>query len=202
MLTSIFVLLGRPGAWRYLLAFGMAGMALGALGCLWWRAWSPLVARDAAGVALAHIHLHFAWQAWHLWHWAGSGRALGCRLSPGALRHFAWQAWHLGTSTFHLRDKGGTWRHPPWFRVAAVALMALGSALSHMTLSHTTPSHATLSQTILSQTHTHNSFICTTLAHQTLLSHIPPLSFLPPSSCFNFCFSLLEEVDLWGYPVL
>ena len=30
-----------------------------------------------AGVALAHIDLRFAWQAWLLWHWAGSGGALG-----------------------------------------------------------------------------------------------------------------------------
>ena len=22
-----------------------------------------------AGVALGHIHLRFAWQAWHLWRW-------------------------------------------------------------------------------------------------------------------------------------
>ena len=70
-----------------------------ALGWVWWRAWSPLVARDAAalcvaGVALGDIHLRsprhfarqawhlvtstfvFAWQAWHLWRWAGSGGAL------------------------------------------------------------------------------------------------------------------------------
>ena len=30
-----------------------------------------------ASVALGDIHLRFAWQAWHLWHWAGSGGALG-----------------------------------------------------------------------------------------------------------------------------
>ena len=29
-----------------------------------------------AVVALAHIHLRFAWQAWPLWHWVGSGGAL------------------------------------------------------------------------------------------------------------------------------
>jgi hypothetical protein len=28
------------------------------------------------------------------------------------------------------------------------------------------------------------------------------LSFLPSPSRFNFCCPLLEEVDLWGYPVL
>ena len=50
-----------------------------------------------AGVALGDIHLRFtwqawylvtststlAWQAWHLWHWAGSGGALGFRRGAG-----------------------------------------------------------------------------------------------------------------------
>ena len=67
-----------------------------------------------AGVALGDIDVPFAWQAWHLatstawqawrlWHWAGSGGALG---TP---RHFAWQAWRLCS-------------HPPLFCVAGVAL--------------------------------------------------------------------------------
>ena len=63
------------------------------------------------GVALGDIHLRFAWQAWHLGHFAGSGGALGLDWSPVTPRHFAWQAWHLVTSTFH---------------VAGVALRALG----------------------------------------------------------------------------
>ena len=50
---------------------GVARVALMALGWLWWRAWTGLVAGDAAalcvaGVALGHIHLRFTWQAWHL----------------------------------------------------------------------------------------------------------------------------------------
>ena len=32
-----------------------------------------------AGVALGDIYLHLAWQAWHVWHWAGSGGAFGRR---------------------------------------------------------------------------------------------------------------------------
>ena len=67
-----------------------------ALGWLWWRAWTGLVAGDAAalcvaGVALGDMCVRFTWQAWHLetstfllrgmpwhlWHWAGSGGALG-----------------------------------------------------------------------------------------------------------------------------
>ena len=87
-----------------------------------------------AGVALGHIQqhfasqachirLHFAWQAWDLWHWAGSGGALGLGLVAGdaatlcvagvALgdiqRHFAWQAWQLVTSTFVLHGRRGTY---------------------------------------------------------------------------------------------
>jgi len=46
----------------------VAGVALAALGWLWWRAWAPLVARGGAalcmaGVALAHINFRFAGQA-------------------------------------------------------------------------------------------------------------------------------------------
>ena len=66
-----------------------------ALGWLWWRAWTGLVAGKAAALcvagvalgdipsfcvtsmALGDVYLRFAWQAWHLWHWAGSGGALG-----------------------------------------------------------------------------------------------------------------------------
>jgi len=39
-----------------------------------WRH-SPLL--RVAGVALGDIYLRFAWQAWHLQHWAGFGGAIG-----------------------------------------------------------------------------------------------------------------------------
>ena len=87
---------GRRGTWRHPPCFCVAGVALLALGCLWWRTWTGLVAGDArgtlrgrhgtlrhspsfhvAGVAFGNIRLGFAWQVWHLWHWAGSGSALG-----------------------------------------------------------------------------------------------------------------------------
>ena len=113
-----------------------------------------------AGVALGDIDLHFAWPAWHLWHWAGSGGALGSQLTPlpslcvagvalGGIDlhfcvagvalgdtdvHFAWQAWHL----WHWAGSGGalgsqlkplsprlfacTWRHRPAFCLSGVAL--------------------------------------------------------------------------------
>ena len=62
--------------------------ALMALGWLRWRAWTGLVAGDAAAlcvasVALGDTCLRFVGQAWHLWHWAGSGGALGLVLVAG-----------------------------------------------------------------------------------------------------------------------
>ena len=62
-----------------------------------------------AGVALGDMDLHFAWQAWHLQHWAGSGGALGSGGRRGCLR-----------------GRRGTWRHRPSLCVAGVGLMALG----------------------------------------------------------------------------
>ena len=80
----------------------MAGVPLTALGQLWWRTWTGLVAGDVAALCVA-------------------GAALGdiyCR--------FAWQVWHLATYTFVLRGRHGTWSHPPAFCVAGVPLTALG----------------------------------------------------------------------------
>ena len=78
------------------------------------------------GVTLGHIIVPFAWQAWRLWHWAGSDGALVRRSSRVTPRHFAWQARQLVTLAFHLRGRRGTWRHLPAFGVAVVALGALG----------------------------------------------------------------------------
>ena len=158
---------GRRGTsrHRHRSSLRVAGVALTALGWLWWRAWAPFGAAVAAavcgagvalghidqslcmaGVALRDIDRHFAWQAWHLSHWAGSGGVLGPRLAPLAPRLFAWQAWHLATSTVTLRGKCGTygtglaamarlgpvwrrgrcrlltWRHRPSLCMAGVAL--------------------------------------------------------------------------------
>ena len=78
-----------------------------------------------AGVALRDIYLHFVWQAWHLWHWAGSGGALGFRCGAGGAAAvgvaavalgdihlvFMWQASYLVTSTSTSRDRRGTGLH-------------------------------------------------------------------------------------------
>ena len=87
-----------------------------------------------AGVALRDMDCYFAWQAWHLWHWAGSGGALGFRRGAGdaaavgvagvALRdiylHFVWQAWHL----WHWAGSGGAFG----FRRGAGDAAAVGVA--------------------------------------------------------------------------
>ena len=57
------------------------------------------------------------------------GSGLGAPWSRVTPRHFAWQAWHNLTSTFVSRGRRGTISHPPSFRVAGVALMALRGAL-------------------------------------------------------------------------
>ena len=86
-----------------------------------------------AGVALGDIDAHFAWQAWRLWHWDGSGGVLVSRGRRGCLcgrcdtwrrrssfsvagvalgdidLHSAWQVWPLATSTFFLRGRCGTY---------------------------------------------------------------------------------------------
>jgi len=108
-------------------------LALRALGWLWWRAWTGLVAGDAAalwmaglaGVALGDIHLHFCvagvalralgWLWWCAWTGlvAGDAAALcvagvaGMALGDNHIR-FTWQAWHLVTSIFVLRGRRGT----------------------------------------------------------------------------------------------
>ena len=71
-----------------------------------------------AGVVLGHIDFHFAWQAWHvwLWHWAGSGGALGSYRCRRGRRGF-------------LRGRRGTWRHVAALCVAGVALCVAGVAL-------------------------------------------------------------------------
>ena len=68
--TSTFVSRGRRGTWSHPHSLHVAGVALTALGGLWWRSGFSADGVDAAalcvaGVALGDIHLHFAWQAWH-----------------------------------------------------------------------------------------------------------------------------------------
>ena len=155
-----------------------------------------------AGVAQSHIHLRFAWQAWHSWDWVarlgrfGRGWRRGTlRGRRGAISHppsfhvagvaqshihlrFAWQAWHLVTSTYVLRGRHGTWRHPPLFCHIP--------SLSHATLSHTifhtsslthhlghTIFHTTLSHTIF-DTPSQTIFHTPSFIHRFVSHHLSP----------------------------
>ena len=64
-------------------------------------------------------------------------------VTPVTPRHFAWQAWHNLTSTFVLRGRRVTIEHPRSFRVAGVALMALGGVLglAWLPVTPVTPRH-------------------------------------------------------------
>jgi len=117
---------GRRGAWRHRPSLCVASVALGDMDRHFaWQAWLTLV---ALGPRLAPWSPRpLAWQAWHLatstvtlrgrrgtwrhgsslcvagvaltvWHWTGSGGALGSRLAPWSPQLFAWQAWRLVTS--------------------------------------------------------------------------------------------------------
>ena len=128
--ASTFVSCGRRGTWRHLPWFCVAGVALMALGWLWWRAWAGLVAGDAAalcvaGVALGDIHLRFVWSTtiFHtqLCHTPSFIHSFVTNthththnfVARHLSQHFAWQAWQLVTSTlfawqvWHLETSNG-----------------------------------------------------------------------------------------------
>ena len=133
-----------------------------------WRAWSGLGACDAAalcvaGVAQAHMHLRFTWQACHnltstfvsrgrrgthgtVWRaWSGLGACDAAALcvagvaQPHIHLRFTWQAWHNLTSTVVLRGRRGRdgtgWR--AWSGLGAcdaAALCVAGVAQPHIHL--------------------------------------------------------------------
>ena len=73
------------------------------------RPCSQLVHLHLAGLVLGDIDLHFVGQAWHVWHWAVSGGALGPEWPGWSPRLLAWQAWRFETSTFVSRGRRCTW---------------------------------------------------------------------------------------------
>ena len=178
---------GRRGSWRHPSSFHVAGVVLGDIHLRFtWQAWYSTYSHTTcshttyshttysrttcthtithAGVALGDMDRHFAWQAWHVWHWAGSGGALGSHVPTWSPRLFAWQAWHLETSIFVSRGRRGTWWHPPSFHVAGVVLDLLTHNLFiHNLLTHTTYSRTTCTHTTYSRrrgTWRHGSSLC------------------------------------------
>ena len=105
----------------------VAGVALTALGWLWWRAWVWVDAVGAAavcvaGVALGDMDRYFAWQVWHLATWTvtlpGRRGTYGTGLSLVARLGLSWRRGRRGS----LRGRRGTWRHGPSLCLASVAL--------------------------------------------------------------------------------
>ena len=170
---------GRRGTSRHRSSLRVAGVALIALGWLWWCAWAPFGAVGAAavcvaGVALGHIDRHFAWQVWHLWHWAGSS------VGMPVLATYILTYLHTYILTYiH------TYIHACIHTCMHTYIHTYHLFTHHLSLSH-------------------NIFhirLCPTQLFLLLDPSPPPLSFLPSPSRYNICCSLLEEV-MWGYPVL
>ena len=165
-----------------------------------------------AGVALGDMDVHSAWQMWHLSYLAGSGGALGPRWAPWSPPPFAWQAWHFATSNFTLRGRRGT------YGTYNLSTFCFGSSCTytlriythahththtytrcfmHDSITHTyTPLLRTIAYTPF--THLPSTYICCTRRSFTI-SYL--FSAFPIPSLPFFC-CLLDEVDMWGYPVL
>ena len=127
------------------------------------------------------MDLHFAWQAWHLWHWAGSVALRHTQSLTHHLSHTTLSHTHLSHTIFHI-----PLCHTPSFTHNFVTHHLSPNHLSHTTLSHTI----------------FHIRLCPTQLFLLLDPSPPPLSFLPYPPRYNICCSVLEEVDLWGYPVL
>ena len=154
--------------------------------CGTWR--HPTACHLRGRRALGDIHFGFASQAWHTRRChTPSFCVAGVALGDIHLR-FAWQVWHLVTSTCCLH---GIARHH--------ALSFAYNCVTHTTWH--TPCLAQCMrlafcvQTITFHFVTHNCF------NFSILHHLLCLSFLPRPR-YNLWCSLLDEVDLWGYPVL
>ena len=149
--TWTFTLHGRRGTWRHRPSLCAAGVALPSHG--------PSLC--VAGVALGDMDLHFAWQAWHLWHWAASDE----RLVP------VWRRCCRGC----WRGRRGTWWHRRSFGVAGVALGDIHAAshtIFHTQLCHTFFCHTFFCHTQLGHTHLRHTQLChTQLCHTPSFTH-------------------------------
>ena len=83
--------------WRGMRGTSGAGLGLAARFGTWRHRRSICV----AGVALGRIHLGFAWQAWHLWHWAQHFHTWLCQTENSFTSHS-----FTHTQLFHMYNFG------------------------------------------------------------------------------------------------
>ena len=183
-------------------SFCVAGVALkalgGALGLV-------LVARDAvalcmAGVAQCHIQLRLTWQAWRnvtstfILRGRRGTYGTGWRACAGFSR-----LWRRGT----LHDRRGAMSYSPSFHLAGVAHAYIHTCIhAYMHTCIHAYMHACIHTYMHACMHTYvHTYIHTYHFVTQLFHHLLCLSFLPRPR-YNLWCSLLEEVDLWGYPVL
>ena len=114
--------------------------------------------------------------------------------------HFVWPAWHL----WHWAGFGGALVHAHLVHTQLVTTCPhthnshTHTPCHHTTYSHTPCRHTTCPHTSYSHTHIPSTYICCTRRSFTISFLFP--AFPIPSLPFFCC--LLEEVDMWGYPVL
>ena len=149
----------------------VAGVALVALGWLWWRAWAwaPLVAGDAtvlcvAGVAIGDIHLRFAWQVWRLVTSTFSIHSLCVEgVALMALGWLWWRAW----APLVAGDAAA-------LCMASVALASFSCALPYTIFPHIIVPHTSFTHNFIAHNCSHTTFFNFSILHQLLC-----LSFLP-----------------------
>ena len=149
-------------------------------------------------MVLGDIHLHFAWQAWHLWHWAGFGGALGFRCDAGrrdsfGVRHGTWR--HLSSlcvagvalrDTFTLRGRRGTWLHTyRCIHNLSHTTVFTSRSFSPPPLSFLPSRSQLLHAHTHTRTHTHTSH---TTHHHTTYSHLLFHTQLTPPQSFTISF--------------
>ena len=159
-LTSTFVSRGRRGTWRHLPAFGVAGVALVdlvALGWLWWRAWSPLVAVGRRATCGDWWHPLCKWI--HLSQIHSNTTLSNTTLSRTIFHTYLSHMQLYRTQLCHTQ----IFRTPTFPHTSPSHTTFLPTTLSHTIFSHTSLSH--LSHATLPSHLCHTQFCHTQLCH-------------------------------------
>ena len=146
-----------------------------------------------AGVALGDIDLRFEWQAWYLWDWGGS-QIHTQHLCHTPFSHTSLSHTHttLSHTMFHTQLC-----HAPSFTHNFVNITLSHTIFCRTQLCHTPSFTRNFPRNFVTHHLSHTS--CSSHTTFSLIEHPPlPLSALP----LPIPRKILEEVDLWGFPVL